>query len=140
MPDPPNQTLTYTQWITTQPEAAGLYEVLLKLGGRRITTPSTIPVDTPLIVAIGGLFHQPVYLVEGKPSRSRANVARMLQDHKITSIGVGWALADDVWHEHTWGVNDAGIVETVAIQDKYFGVTFTGKEAKEFFVRHKLIR
>lgn len=139
MPEPPNQALTYDQWITTQPEAAELCEVLLKLGGRRITTPPTIPVDTPLIVAIGGPFHQPVHLVEGKPSRSGANVARMLQDHKITSIGVGWALSDDAWHEHTWGLNGAGIVETVAIQDEYFGMRLDGLEAKEFLVRHKLI-
>jgi len=133
--------MTPTEWITVQPEAKLLFEILSEIANREILTPSTIPLDTPLITACGNLIpgSVPVHLVPGKSSRSRANVARLWKDDEITSVGTGWALADDAWHEHTWGVDDAGIVETTKIQDHYYGVIFGGERAEEFLISHRLI-
>src|SRR6266851_5558718 len=125
--------LTHDQWIAEQPEAAILCERLRKVGGREIVTPFTIPVDTSLILACGGPIDNTSRLVPGMAeSRCREHVAWLWRHHKITGVGTGWGLSNDVWHEHTWGMDRDGIVETTKLQDHYYGVIFGGKRAEGF--------
>jgi hypothetical protein len=131
--------MTHTQWITDQPEAAVLCEILRKIARREIITPSTIPALTSDIVAYGVEITKPVRVVEGRSSRCQVNVGRLWKDRAITEVSTGWGLSDGVWHEHTWGVDDAGIVETAKIQDHYYGVTFAGERAEGFLKFHRLI-
>jgi hypothetical protein len=75
-------------------------------------------------------------------SRCRENVAwlwRRRASTGVTGVGTGWGLSDGVWHEHTWGMDDAGIVETTKIQDHYYGVVFGGERAEGFLKSHRLI-
>jgi hypothetical protein len=126
--------LTLARWLAEQPEARELCEILLGLGGRRVTPPAVVPSDTDKILLCGVVVPAPTTVHPGMaPAHPHANVARLWQHREITGVGIGWALGGDAWHQHTWGMNTAGgVVETTTIHRKYFGMIYRGNEAEGF--------
>ncbi len=71
---------------------------------------------------------------QGKPNSCHWNAAGLCRDDKRLKLVTGYALSSNgTWHQHTWAVNDKGIVETTYKYAAYFGVELTGAQRKAFF-------
>jgi hypothetical protein len=63
-----------------------------------------------------------------------ANVARLWIDGEIVAIGTGYALNEDLWRQHSWGLlADGAILETTASRESYYGVTLAAGEPTVLF-------
>ena len=50
----------------------------------------------------------------------------------LDGIATGYCLSDDLWRQHTWGIRQDAIVETLGKRDIYFGILLTGIDADVF--------
>ncbi len=66
-------------------------------------------------------------------SNVHENIARLSIGGLVDSVCTGYALSQDgVWRQHSWGLKDGVIVETVEPKVAYFGFTLTDEEENEF--------
>ena len=74
-------------------------------------------------------------LVRGEVSGCHQNVARLWikRRRKGFAIVAGWALSDDgCWRQHTWGLEEGGVVETTLERTAYFGVVLDVAQSAKF--------
>jgi hypothetical protein len=106
---------------------------VLAHGGELVVPPGIPEPDLDLLVAHGRLLAPPVD-VEDLGSDCHANVAKLWIDGEIAAVGTGYALSDDLWRQHSWGVNaDGGILETKTGYERYCGVTLPPGESTVLF-------
>lgn len=64
-----------------------------------------------------------VKFVDGEPSQCHYNVAQLWLMGEVESIATGYALNEDLWRQHSWGLTKNGtIVETTAERELYAGI------------------
>jgi hypothetical protein len=94
-----------------------------------IDWPLTPEPDLDLLLAAAEL-HGPMVEAPELGGDCHANVARLWIDGGIAAIGTGYALGQDLWRQHSWGVDDDGtVVETKSPAERYLGVTLPPGEA-----------
>jgi hypothetical protein len=80
--------------------------------------------------------------VQGPPARSlrrdgdcHAHVAGLWIDGDLDAVGTGYALSDELWRQHSWGVgHDGSLVETKWAYERYIGLTLPRGEPTVRFV------
>ena len=72
-------------------------------------------------------------LAEGDINACHANAARLWIDGAVAAIGTGYALTDDLWRQHSWGIDaDGTVVETTMPRERYVGLTLHETESVVF--------
>lgn len=72
-------------------------------------------------------------MYEGVACECHGNTARLWELNEVDYIVTGWALSGGCWRQHSWGLDEYGIVtETTEKRDLYFGYVLTPEEAREF--------
>jgi hypothetical protein len=106
---------------------------LLGHGGSRVAIRGHEP-HAAIILARGQLFTKDVCKARGKMSECHANSAELWERHLgIRALVTGFALDGEVWHQHSWVVDDKYLYETTSKSDGYFGAPLTPKEAAHFW-------
>ncbi|GIH08076.1 hypothetical protein Rhe02_61430 [Rhizocola hellebori] len=108
--------------------------LLLAHGGDLVVPPLHPEPDLDLLLAIGVLQETTVTALD-LGGDCHANVANSWLDSRIAAIGTGYALHEDLWRQHSWGVSaDGTIVETKSPHERYFGATLPPGESTVLFV------
>lgn len=118
-----------------QPEIKSLRLLLLGLGGVELVAPNGFDSDIGNLIASGSAMAGSVKCEIMERSACHKNVARLWQLKKtgLIGIGTGYALSDDdLWRQHSWGIQKGGILETTQKRAKYFGITLQGRIAGLF--------
>jgi hypothetical protein len=135
--------------IKEQPEFGILRAKLLEHGGTEVVPQCRwnsdlrqyVIVPDPDLVALvdhGDLMRGPVVCRSRgmEPNRCHQNIARLwLQRRKrdaLVGIATGYCLDDDLWGQHSWGVREDSLLETLGERDKYFGIRLEGIDADVF--------
>lgn len=76
-------------------------------------------------------------LAEGDANACHANAARVWIDGSVPAIGTGYALTQDLWRQHSWGIDAEGmVVETTVPRERYVGLTLGETECVAFAVNN----
>jgi len=119
-----------------------LKDKLLSIGGKEVFFGRDTDEEIKRMLEDGKLFQNQVVKIKGFPNQCHFNTAtaydmsrkdkyKHLDDFKIVS---GYALDDDIWVSHSWGLNQQNkLVETTpAIFKKYYGYILDPKESQDF--------
>lgn len=106
---------------------------LLAHGGDLVVPPMHPDPDLDDLLA-GAAAHGPRVDVVSEGGDCHANVAKLWVDGGIGAIGTGYALTEELWRQHSWGVaDDGGVVETKWPAERYVGVRLaTGEQTVKF--------
>ena len=110
------------------PLYADLRKILLGIGGKEVFLRDEY--DLKKIVKEGKEWTQTKRHSRGEPNRCHTNAARLwLRDKKgHISICSGYALARDLWRQHSWGFDGTKIIETTQSKsERYFGIQIKGQ-------------
>jgi len=135
--------------IKEQPEFGVLRGKLLGHGGTEVAPPCEwhndsrqlviVPdPDLPALLDHGNLMPGPVVCRsrDMEPHRCHQNIARLwLQKRKrdaLIGISTGYCLSGDLWIQHSWGIREGSLLETLGERDKYFGIRLEGVDADVF--------
>lgn len=131
----PNEQKTFLRnKLANHPELLPLRKKLLSMGGEEIVPRYEGDLDE--IMRRGKMIRKNVRFIDGSPGSCHSNVAILYQRGGI-KIVTGWALSDDgLWRQHTWGIDNNGIIETTEVRDKYFGFILNDTEAELFVDRN----
>jgi hypothetical protein len=106
---------------------------VLSHGGELVVPPGTPEPDLDLLLASARVFAPPVAVAD-LGGDCHANVAKLWLDGEIAAVGTGYALSEDLWRQHSWGVDaDGGIMETKVGCERYYGVTLPPGEPTVLF-------
>jgi len=135
--------------IKQEPEFAILRAKLLEHGGAEVVPPCgwnsdlrqyviVRDPDLPALVDHGYLITGPVACRSRsmEPNRCHENIARLwLQKRKndsLIGIATGYCLVGDRWLQHSWGIRQHSLLETLGERDRYFGIQLEGVDADVF--------
>jgi hypothetical protein len=91
------------------------------------------------LLARGQVFALPVKPRPGQPNRCHTNAAAIWgRDIERYSLVTGYALAREVWREHSWAVGKRWLYETTCVGEKYFGMILGPREAITFWLTNYL--
>lgn len=119
-----------------------LKDKLLSIGGKEVSFGRDTDEEIKRMLEDGKLFQNQVVKIKGFANQCHFNTAtaydmsrkdkyKHLDDFKIVS---GYALDDDIWISHSWGLNQQNkLVETTPeIFKKYYGYILDPKESQNF--------
>src|ERR1017187_8071177 len=135
--------------IKQEPEFGILRAKLLEHGGTEVVPPFgwnndlrqyaiVRDPDLPALVDHGYLMPGPVVCRSRgmEPNRCHENIARLwLQKRKmdaLVGIATGYCLDNDLWRQHSWGMREDSLLETLGEREKYFGIRLEGVDADVF--------
>jgi hypothetical protein len=111
-----------------------LCRVVLTHGGELVVPPMVPEPDLDLLLA-AGVPQGPAVAASDPGGNCHANVAKLWIDNDIAAVGTGYALSEQLWRQHSWGVHADGTVqETKWPCERYFGVTLPLGEPTVQFV------
>jgi hypothetical protein len=111
-----------------------LENILLPLGGESISFPK-LEEDLDKILT-RGLIWTPKnrIFMKGEISQCHRNTCRLWYANKDqVQIATGYALYDEKWIQHSWGIQKNRVVETTLPWEKYYGYVMTDEEANDFY-------
>ena len=121
----------FAQAVVRQPGLAILRARLLEIGGEELVARDEP--DLKSILSQGKHMDEPVVLTPMLDSACHENVSALWAKGALAGIATGYALSEDgLWRQHSWGVSDAGIVETTEVRECYFGATLSMPQADVF--------
>src|ERR1035441_10221017 len=94
--------------------------------------------DLPALVDHGHPMAGPVVCRSRgmEPNRCHENIARLwLQKRKrdaLIGIATGYCLSGGLWIQHSWGIRQHSLLETLGEREKYFGIRLEGIDADVF--------
>lgn len=109
---------------------------LLSYGGKSVKLGLDSDDEINRMINDGILFDVDIVLLHGQKSQCHRNVADKYK--KLSSSGFkivsGYALYDDEWVQHSWGLNKNGdILETTGNEYQlYYGYILTDEESDDF--------
>lgn len=107
---------------------------ILGYGSDLVVPPIEPDPDLDLLLAGGALQGQPAKSLE-LDGDCHSQVVNLWLDSEIDAVGTGYALADGLWRQHSWGVgHDGAIWETKWAHEQYIGVTLPPGESTVRFV------
>jgi hypothetical protein len=108
--------------------------LVLTHGGDLVVPPMVPEPDLDLLLA-ASTVHGPAPAAPDLGGDCHANVARLWIDGDIAAVGTGYALAEGLWRQHSWGVHADGTVQETKLPcERYFGVTLPAGEPTVRFV------
>jgi hypothetical protein len=111
-----------------------LCRIILGRGGELVVPPGIPEPDLELLLEAGAL-QGPVADAANLDGDCHANVAKLWIDGAIAAVGTGYALHDNLWRQHSWGIDaDGKILETKFRSDLYYGVVLPAGERTVLFV------
>lgn len=97
--------------------------VVLGYGGDLVVPPAKPDPDLDLLLEDGVLQEQPVKALE-LDEGCHSHVAKLWLHRDIDAVGTGYALAEGLWRQHSWGIDhDGAIREPQWSCERYVGVT-----------------
>jgi len=109
-----------------------LEKKLLFLGGKSVLY--TYEEDLEKLLKRGKVFKGTVKIMAGDLSQCHRNTAALWDANKgRVKIVTGWAMNDNTWRQHSWGLAGRTVIETVSKRDIYFGYVLNPKETDEFY-------
>lgn len=108
---------------------------LLVHGGSLVVPPAVPEHDLEALLADASRFGPVVRLIPRGDGACHENVASMWIDGEFPSIGTGYALTNELWRQHSWGVDaDGMVVETTSAEREiYVGIVLPPRAASMQF-------
>jgi hypothetical protein len=112
---------------------ADLNPQLLAVGGICVSSQPYDLVD--MIADAGENMTLPVETMYMDWGQCHANVSKLWAEGVVDKICTGYALGDEEWVPHSWGIKEETIIETTRSMRAYFGVALSSFEADIFAER-----
>jgi hypothetical protein len=110
------------------------------LTGEERAVPPLAPLPAiHLIAQFGRHLDATVTRCDGQPNHCHGNAAQLWVDGNVDTIATGFALNDNIWRTHSWGVRNGQFVETTVPRERYFGVILTGPGSAVFAAQESVL-
>lgn len=104
---------------------------LLIIGGRSVKPASNLA--TLKFIVDPQTMTLPQRKVAKMEGSCHCNVISLLVQESIDHVATGFSLGnDEIWHRHSWGIRDGGIIETNGEFTKYWGCVLSKNDVVEF--------
>jgi hypothetical protein len=111
-------------------QADNIVKILIKLGGTSVKPVQDAAFNQ--FIENCQLLNFPINDMPGLTQSCHINVTALFTSGKIHGIGTGYALHNNVWYRHSWGINGKNIIETTGKFQKYWGQILIPENCEKF--------
>lgn len=125
----------FSQFINEQsnPSSDLLQDKLLSIGGSVVKLGLDTSEEITRLLNDGQLFSNKIKLVKGVLNQCHRNIADKYSSNRTSfKIVSGYALLDNRWISHSWGLVGDFLIETTLKFELYYGYILTPSESEDF--------
>jgi hypothetical protein len=113
-----------------------LTDKLLSIGGESVKLGLDSSEELDLMINSGQIFTNPTMVGVGNFGDCHKRVADLYRKHKSKGFKIvsGYALVNDVWYQHSWGLSGSdSVIETTSNKyDIYYGYILSSDDSEDF--------